>query len=470
MPSATPEPAPRLVKYQEINPPVLDGIYLTNPGIGWQQDVKSENRDILPETVAYAVRHDIAWLVLNPAEGVYDWSALDAELNQAVSAGKQYSFRVQTMAGGSFGGSKVPDWVLQAGAVILPSGEPDYSNCTFQEKWGEFVNALAARYDGNPDIAYIDISGYGTFNEWADGYQTQLDPAWDAAVAGGAPDESAFQTLDGQARRRLADMFIGESFRQHACRDRNNQLHTVDYSYGGFQRTQLLMPYGGILQSTQYVSWRRSDAGFRFDCLGGGKPEQIIAAAGNTWRRAPVAYELCPPDDFSLDIARSVLVQTHGSLVHDNYSTLTTGEAQSLMLNAGYRYVLRWAVVPDSAMPGGALHIRMGWQNAGSAPAYPRMGQDFKLHLYLVSQEGQAALDGIAPTDVPAWMPAEAAGGVLPDNLVVVTMHLPETLPSGTYQFEVAIIDSRTGLSIQLSSGERNAADRYPLATVKVGD
>ena len=61
----------------------------------------------------------------------------------------------------------MPEWVLQKGAKILNSGEPDYSNCRYQEEWGKFVAELIARYDGNPDIAFIDISGYGNFSEWS---------------------------------------------------------------------------------------------------------------------------------------------------------------------------------------------------------------------------------------------------------------------------------------------------------------
>ncbi len=465
--TVTPRPS---VKYHEVQFLALDGAYLSNPGMGWQQDVKSDHPDVLPETVAYSVRHDIAWLVLNPAEGIYDWSALDAELERAVSQGKQYSFRVQTMSGGTFGGEKVPDWVLRAGATLTASGGPDYSNCTYQEKWAEFVDALIARYDGNLSIAYIDISGYGDFNEWSWGDQTEWDDAWATASITGAYDPADFETLDGQARRRLADMFIGESFSHHACRDKGSQIHYVDYSYAGFQHTQLVMPYGGVRQSSQYVAWRRRDVGFRFDCLGAEDPNRIITLAGDIWRWAPVAFELCPPDRFSMDVARLELMDSHGSLVHDNFSALSTDEAKSLMLGVGYRYVLRSALVPDIAVPGDDLHVTMNWQNVGTAPAYPRMGQDFKLHLYLIGDSGQAALDGLVPTDVSAWMPADIPGGIPPDIPVIVTLHLPAELPAGKYELKAAIVDARTGLPIQLGFDGPDSNGRYLLATVTVGE
>lgn len=463
----TPRPP---VEYQDVYPIALGGTYLTNPGMGWQQDAESQHPDLLPETVAYGVRHHIGWNTLNPADGVYDWSALDAELEQAVAQGKQYSFRVQTMAGGNFGGAKLPDWVLEAGAVLMPSGAPDYSNCIYQEKWAAFVDRLIARYDGNLNIAYIDISGYGDFNEWSWGEQTHWDGAWESDVTKGVYDPAAFQSLDGQARRRLADMFIGGAFQHHACRDRNDEVHYVDYSYRGFQRTQLLMPYGGIRQSTQYVASRRRDVGFRFDCLGGESPDRVIAAAGETWRSAPVVFELCQPEAFSLDVAHTVLTQTHGSLVHDNYSALTPAAAQDLMLRVGYRYVLRSARLPMTGAPGEELRISMDWLNTGTSPAYARMGQDFRLHFYLVGQNGQTAVDQILPTDISTWMPADTLGGQPPDYLVDAAIGLSPQLPVGVYKLAVEILDHRTGLPISLGFGTPDAMGRYPLATVTVGE
>ena len=140
--------------------------YITNPGIGWQNVSGSSNRPV-PETVIYANRASISWLSLNPAPNSYDWRALDNELARAVTEGKQLSFRVYTMRGESWGGHQVPSWVASQSRVILSSGEPNYSSCIYQEHWATFVNQLRLRYDGNPVIAFIDISGYGNFNEWS---------------------------------------------------------------------------------------------------------------------------------------------------------------------------------------------------------------------------------------------------------------------------------------------------------------
>ena len=63
---------------------------------------------------------------------------------------------------------------------------------------------------GNPAIAFIDISGYGKFNEWDWGTQTEWDPLWDESYKKNPREPpSTMQTLDSQARRRLVDIFVG---------------------------------------------------------------------------------------------------------------------------------------------------------------------------------------------------------------------------------------------------------------------
>src|SRR5215203_5201570 len=114
------------------------------------------------------------------------------------------------MVGAPFDGHMIPDWVLRKGAKLFADGEPDYSNCIYQETWARFVEQLSIRYDGNPDVAFIDISGYGNFNEWGwQNQQTEWDELWADHYSLGTAVPADFQTLDGQARKRLADMFIG---------------------------------------------------------------------------------------------------------------------------------------------------------------------------------------------------------------------------------------------------------------------
>jgi hypothetical protein len=408
----------------------------------------------MPESVAYSVRREIAWSVLNPAEGVYDWSALDKQFRKATAAGRQFSFRVYTMVGEGFGGPMVPGWVLDSGAAILPSGEPDYSSCVYQNAWGNFVNELVRRYDGNRDIAFIDISGYGNFNEWSwQDEQTEWDEQWEDRYSNSDPSAASFKTLDGQARRRLADMFIGGSFQGHSCRMPNGAVTQVDYSYPGFQKTQLVMPYAGIVQSTQYVFYRRPDVGFRYDCLGR-EAEQVYQKVGNEidqiWQHAPIAFELCKPDEVNIESASSLLQVSHGSVVHDNSWKYSRDALEELMKNVGYRYFLKQV---DVDLERDHLVVHMDWQNLGLAPSYPKMGQDFSLHFYLVNNTGRPVVDQEIPADIFTWLPAASSDDEPAVNSISATIPFPFLFWRGDYYAGVSIVDRRTGLPLQLAFG-----------------
>jgi hypothetical protein len=70
-----------------------------------------------------------------------------------------------------------PEWVRQAGAKgyfytfgkgrVEKSGtwDPDFGDPIFLAKLEKFLIAMAARYDGNPNVAFIDIGSYGMWGE-----------------------------------------------------------------------------------------------------------------------------------------------------------------------------------------------------------------------------------------------------------------------------------------------------------------
>jgi hypothetical protein len=438
--------------------PQAIGDYLANPGIGWQEAHDADD-PLLPETVSYR-RSAYGWASVNTAPGVYDWSAIDRDLQAAVSKGGQFSFRLYTMRGTGWGGHQLPQWVLDRGATLLPGGEPDYLNCAYQEEWARFVDVMRQRYDGNPDIAFIDISGYGEFNEWSWGQLT----VWEE------------DSLDGQSRQRLADMFIGGSGATK-CRDASGQERTVEYSYTGFQQTQLLMPYGGIQKSVRYVTSRRPDVGIRHDCLGSLRfTDSLLNKVGdvieNTWRNAPIVFEFCnnsatEPNFFGN--AEQVLRQTHGSIVHDNlFENRPEGTVREVLKLAGYRYVLNRSSYSGSAELGGMMNLAMTWTNAGYAPSYPRMGQRFKVQFYLLDAEGRARVAWNLDSNVASWMPADVLPGTPPEQNIQQGLRVPADLQAGQYTAAVAIVNERTGQPIQLAIGGRDGQGRYHLGAVQI--
>ena len=447
--------------------------YLSNPGIGWINRWGVKDSPSIPTTVAYSDRSEIGWNILNPQENVYNWEFLDAQLNETISFGKQFSFRVFTMIGESFGGHAIPAWVLEKGARILTSGEPDYSNCVYQEAWGKFVNELAMRYDGNPNIAFIDISGYGNFNEWSwRDDQTLWDEEWEAQYKDGIASRDTMSNIDSQARRRLVDMFIGGSYGKHFCRDEDLHTQIVNYTYPGFQQTQLVMPYAGIIQSSQYVYVMKKSVGFRYDCLGRPTSEEIILDFGKEldkiWMMSPVVFETCSEDQFILSSASKLINSTHGSLIHNvNLEKINQFEITSLTNNIGYRYYLSQIKHSKIAESGGSFYVSMDWQNLGNSPNYPKMGQQFSLHLYLLHDENGKKFDFLILDDLTGWYPSNDSQPKM-GHKVEKIIELPRGMDSGNYRLLISIINSSTGNPIQLAIEEDTIEGFYLLSFLQI--
>lgn len=104
------------------------------------------------------------WKDLEPAEGSFDWQVIDSAMQPWLAAGKLVILRVHTATRASTGQHIVqatPQWVFDAGArsvtEIDGSVLPVYWDPIFQQKYAAFIQAFAARYDGNPHILCIQI-------------------------------------------------------------------------------------------------------------------------------------------------------------------------------------------------------------------------------------------------------------------------------------------------------------------------
>lgn len=100
------------------------------------------------------------WSLIERSEGVFDWTVFDRALAAARTAGKKTAFRVMN-------GTGTPEWVYGAGARRYDAGEwqgqskgtvPVPWDPVFHAKWRAFLRAFAARYDGEPAVAYIAMS------------------------------------------------------------------------------------------------------------------------------------------------------------------------------------------------------------------------------------------------------------------------------------------------------------------------
>ena len=158
------------------------GEALINPGMGlvhyhysnrlWAYGMHSKPGDVDPLPGTSVVYMRVLWNDVEPREGEFRWDIFDSVAQNWIRAGKQIAFRIiccnQTE-------NATPDWVRNAGAKGIlfkylkddaePRWEPVYDDPVFLEKYTNFLKAFAARYDGDPSVAFVDIGSFGLYGE-----------------------------------------------------------------------------------------------------------------------------------------------------------------------------------------------------------------------------------------------------------------------------------------------------------------
>lgn len=164
------------------------GEALINPGMGWVTHFysgrtgnygyrlePSDALDWFPGCSVVYMR--IPWAFVEPEEGVFNWTVFDTPAQRFVAKGKKMALRINCCE--HWIPWATPKWLMEKGAKGVwfmkgkgpqPDGqlwEPDYLDPIYLEKLEALIKALAARYDGNPNVAFIDI---GTFGLWGEGH------------------------------------------------------------------------------------------------------------------------------------------------------------------------------------------------------------------------------------------------------------------------------------------------------------
>jgi hypothetical protein len=149
--------------------PIDSNEVLLNPGKGWviYTDVSTKSPEVWDVASVCYLR--TMWYEVEPAENSFDWSVIDGQKAICTSHGKRFAFRIMPACSGCLG-QATPQWVFEAGAKYTtgPDGKkyPVWNDPVYEAKMRAFIDALAARYDNGPDIAYIDAGNYGNWGEW----------------------------------------------------------------------------------------------------------------------------------------------------------------------------------------------------------------------------------------------------------------------------------------------------------------
>ena len=166
--------------------PADTGAAMVNPGMGWTMHFYSnvpenygskldpaDTVDDFPGLSTVYLR--VPWAFIEPEEGRFNWALLDTPAQRWIAKGRRVAFRLTCSE--NWIPYATPEWVKKAGAkghfYVFGKGrseegtlwDPDFADPVFLEKFDHFLAAMAARYDGNPNVAFVDVGSYGLWGE-----------------------------------------------------------------------------------------------------------------------------------------------------------------------------------------------------------------------------------------------------------------------------------------------------------------
>lgn len=435
-----------------VRPVEIDSV-LVNPGMGFNTSQhishrKDENGmypvaerilapDEYPQTTLAYMRFD--WRYFEEQRGVYNWYLIDRALKQAKERGQRLMLRIVPY--GNHRDADIPQWLRDElgtqGELPHEFWRVSHEEPEYIRAMTEMVAAVGVRYDGHPDIEFVDI---GIVGFWGEGAGSEL--------------------LSEDARRKLVDAYLS-----------------------AFKKTQLVMLLTDEATNSYGVSQR--NVGWRVDCLGdlgfwadeqaGWRhmfdyyPQAIYGyGVRDSWKHAPVALEICGVFNTWLeregytaadvDYIIDQSLKWHVSSINGKSSAWPKQwkpQLERWLKSLGYRFVLRKFTYPSQVAQHGKLEFTTWWENKGVAPIYRR----YPLALRLVGKNGEELF--VTGADITNWLP----GDIVFDSAV----YLPHDIAPGEYELQLALVDpSSREPAVKLAIAGRNAGGWYPMGKITV--
>ncbi|MGQ9591926.1 MAG: DUF4832 domain-containing protein [Planctomycetota bacterium] len=455
--------------------PADTGEALANPGMGWtlhfysnlienygSKLAPSDTLDDWPGLSTIYLR--VPWSYLEPREGEFNWSLLDTPAQRWIRKGKRIALRVTCSE--SWIRYATPKWVEEAGARGVefefgkgprpggPLWDPDYLDPVFLEKLDRFLAAMALRYDGSPDVAFIDIGSFGMWGEGHTGFSSRLD------------EERTLEVV-----KRHIDLH-----RKHFSRTLlalNDDMAGPGKPGKSFSAAEYALSRGVTLRDDSILvqppprSWYHAEMAEAF------------------WPKLPVIleHEHYGPSKargaWSGELLEKAVEDYHASylsvhwwpreFLEENRETI-----DRLNRRLGYRIVLREISWPEEAALGEPFLVETVWANEGVAPLYA--GGFFALALAdakggIASVHVDESFDfrdlEVGPRGAAPARKLASRVAVALEHADPVGSHRPPT-PPGTYDVLVSVGRRDGTPSIALPHGGHDGARRYAVGRIRL--
>ena len=461
--------------------PVDHGLALLNPNMGWNFPYFIDNQDAQyggdrPEDDtldwfpgANAVYFRVGWAHIEPEEGLFNWEYTDRIAEHWIMKGKQVSYcwivfsTVGSMAA-------TPQWLERSGAQgwyfpqtngkPLPQWIPNWDDPIFIEKFGNFLAAAAARYDGKPWLQFVEIGSLGT---WGEGH---------TGVGYGVPTPP-IPPITAKAQKMHIDLW------------RKN-----------FPRSTIL-----INHAYEQVSWASPPAGTSAkgpveyaNNLGYGLTDWSImvqaccpytsgSLAEFIWRDHPVGLE----DEhygFSYLDTKSwgdggayldAMERYHASSLRMNWwpEEFLSGNSKDLPGNydlvtrmnrrVGYRLQIVRARWPARAMSGNTFNVELVLRNAGVAPCFG----GGNVAVSLLDSEGVVKAEILDEEFDVAGLSVGPSVEQAPPVTRNIPLHIPPGLDTGAYNICVSILNDRAPYRLPITEWS-DGHGRYRIGSVSI--
>jgi hypothetical protein len=339
------------------------GEALINPGMGWVTYYYSNlyqnyGSKLEPsDTVRYfpgmnTVFLRIPWAFVEPEEGQYVWEILDTPAQRWIEQGGQVGICITATE--NWMGSGTPKWIYDAGAKSYEVDgylEPDYDDPIFLEKVENFVRVLAARYDNNPNVAYLFVGHYGM---WGEGHTVLTTPkhgkSWGV--------ETQKRMIDLYRRHfKHTTLCISDDYAGHD--QRGERFPITDYAFS----QGVTIHDDSILVQPPPNSWFHSEMAQLF------------------WPTLPVVLEhehyggSVERGAWDNDLLMKAVEDYHASFlsIHwwpDRFYEANKEIIRRINRRIGYRLQVPEITWPRTVRKGEKFTIKSRWANAGVAPCY----------------------------------------------------------------------------------------------------
>jgi hypothetical protein len=448
---------------------------LINPDKGWyhhyydngtwgykiKQDAEADN---FPGLHHFYIR--IPWSLLEPQEGVYDWSLIDDLEKKWVPKGMKFSFCITSKETNLQ--YATPKWVRDAGAKgqdvvrsenwIVNTWEPDYGDVVFLNKLENFHKAFAARYDGKDWVTEIVTGSIGTWGEGHSSFSSEkvypvevfkkhLD------IYKRAYKKSQLVTGDDWIKwqRNSTEVEELKAYASQLGYTYRDDSILVDYWLKNLPANQASVAAPFLFESV-YKKYPTTLECEHYWLL---KQNGNWAVPNGTGRGADNLKK-------AIEITHATYVGFHGYL--DEWLNENPQIALTLLNKMGYWYFPKLLDVNGSLKTGTSNNVSVTWLNKGVAPAYHK----YNLYMRLVSSTNASVKyeQPITKSDNTKWNNDA-------ETRETYSISLPTNMAKGKYLLQVILkneIPNKPARNIEIGviTANRDKDGYYTLSEVTV--